>query len=329
MFFNGKYSREGKNSYQGNGNNNITFISRGKVISVDDPNDAGRIKVRVMGVDNSLTDDDTFWAFPMLPKHINIIPKEKEAVLIFTFKSNNNKIDRMYMGPIIPQPQYLENAQYDIEAWDGFSFGRKDFGPAPKNRKKIRGGYPSNDDIAIQGRKNTDITLKTDEVVIRAGKFMYKSDRANNARSNDEFDPKLNFAFNSRSQGYIQIKYNTQINLKEENKAPEFGTITNIVANKINLLTYKNGNPTFNLANQENLISDEEMQKILKEAHPLVFGDKLIEFLKLVRNAISNHNHKFPGLTPHSEGSSSYAKVMKDMNEYDLDQLISKNIRIN
>ena len=329
MFFNGKYTREGKNSYQGNRNNDITFISRGKVISVDDPNDAGRIKVRVMGVDNALTDDDTFWAFPMLPKHINIIPKVKEAVLIFTFKSNNNKVDRMYLGPVIPQPQYLENAQYDIEAWDGFSFGRKNFGPAPKNRKKIRGGYPNNDEIALQGRKNTDITLKNDEIVIRAGKFVYKSDKANNAKSDDEFDSKLNYMFNSKSQGYIQVKYNTQINLKEDNKTPEYGTITNIVSNKINLLTHKDGNPIFTLANQENLISDDEMQKILKEAHPLVFGDKLMEFLKLVKTAINNHTHKYAGMTPHSEGSSTFAKAIRDMNEYDLEQILSKNIRIN
>lgn len=330
MYFNGKYSREGKNSYQGNGNKDVTFISRGKVITNIDPDDAGRIKVRVMGVDNNLLDNETFWAFPLLPKHINIIPKEKEAVLIFTFKSTNNKVDRMYLGPVVPQPQYLEKAQYDIEAWDGFSFGRKDFGPAPKNRKKIKGGYPMNEDIAIQGRKNSDITLKPDEVLIRAGKFVYKADKANNARSEDEFDDKLGYMFNSRTQGYIQVKYNTQIKALENNDDKgEYGTITNIVSNKINLLTHKEGNPTFALTNQDNLISDEEMQKILKEAHPLVFGDKLLEFLKLLKNAISNHTHKYPGMTPHSEGSSTFAKAIQEMNEYNLDQILSKNIRIN
>ena len=71
------------------------------------------------------------------------------------------------------------------------------------------------------------------------------------------------------------------------------------------------------------------MQKILAEAHPLVFGDKLVEFLLLVKNAITNHTHKYNGLTPHSEGSSATAKVMQDMNEYDLEQILSKNIRIN
>jgi len=329
MYFNGKYSREGKNGYQG-GNDAITFIRKGKVISVDDPDDAGRIRVRVMGVDNATPDVDIFYAFPMLPKHLNVIPKVKEAVLIFTFKSDNDKVDRMYLGPVIPQPQYLDKAEYDIEAWDGFSFGRKDLGPAPTNRKKIRGGYPEKENIAIQGRKNADIILKSDELLLRAGKFVFKTDKANNARSNDEFDKKLGYKFNNRTQGYIQIKYNAQINTPENNdENQEFGTVTNVVANKINLLTHKNGNPRFNLTNQDNLISDDEMQKILKEAHPLVFGDKLVEFLKLVRVAVSNHTHKYPGMTAHSEGSSTFAKAMQDMNEYDLEQILSKNIRIN
>jgi hypothetical protein len=328
MYFNGKYSREGSNSYQNN--NEITFIQRGKVVSIDDYNDAGRIKVRVLGVDNNKVDSEAFDAFPMLPKHINIVPKLKEAVLIFTFKSGNNKVDRMYLGPIIPQPQFLNKADFDLEAWNAFSFGVQDLGPAPTERKKIRGGYPKKDEIAIQGRKNSDLILKESEVLLRAGKFVFKGDPANNGASPDEFDEKLGYKFNSKNQGYIQIKYNAQTNVpKSSNESKEFGTITNIVSNKINLLTYKDGSPTFTLANQDNLISDEEMQNILSTAHPLVFGDKLLEFLKLMKIAISNHTHKYLGLSPHSEGQSESAKAMQQMNEYDLEQILSKNIRIN
>lgn len=327
MYFNGKYAREGSNSYQGN--NEIVFIQRGKVVSIDDYNDAGRIKVRVLGVDNNLLDSEAFDAFPMLPKHINIVPKIKEGVLIFNFKSGNNKIDRMYLGPIIPQPQYLNKADFDLEAWNAFSFGVSDLGPAPTERKKIRGGYPKKDEIAIQGRKNSDLILKESEVLLRAGKFVFKGDPANNSASPDEFDDKLGYKFNSKTQGYIQIKYNAQTNVQNNNEPKEFGTITNIVSNKINLLTYNGGSPTFTLANQDNLISDEEMQNILKTAHPLVFGDKLVEFLKLIKTAISNHTHKYAGISAHSEGQSESAKSVQLMNEYNLEEILSKNIRIN
>ena len=35
---------------------------------------------------------------------------------------------------------------------------------------------------------------------------------------------------------------------------PERGTVLNVVANKINLITHKNGNPKFDLTNQEKLL---------------------------------------------------------------------------
>jgi hypothetical protein len=330
MYFNnGKYTRDGKSGYQDN-SSNIQLIRRGKVISINDSSDSGRIHVKINGSDNEVENDKTIIAFPMLPKHINIIPKVGDGVLLFSFDTNNRSTDFMYLGPIIPQPQFLDGADYDVEAWNGFTFGMTELGPAPTQRRKIKGGYPDKRDIAFQGRKNSDLILKDNEVLIRAGKFVFKDDVANNSRSNDEFDEKLGYKFNSRTQGYIQIKYNAQINVTEnEDESPEYGTVTNIVSNKINLLTHKEGSPRFNLTNQDNLISDEEMQKILKDAHPLVFGDKLLEFLKLVKLAVANHNHKYPGLPPHSEGQSEAAIAIQNMNEYDLLQILSKNIRIN
>jgi hypothetical protein len=303
------------------------------VTSITDADDAGRIQVRVQGSDHDNNVDinnKTISAFPMLPKHINIVPKVGEGVLLFSFNSGSKTIDTMYMGPIASQPQNLDFADFELEAWNAFSFGAKKFSAAPTQRRKIRGGYADKADIAIQGRKNSDLILKDNEVLIRAGKFVFPEDDANNSRSNDEFDDKLGYKFNSRTQGYIQIKYNAQINVpKDENEAGEFGTVTNIVSNKINLLTHKEGSPRFNLTNQDNLISNEEMQKILEDAHPLVFGDKLIEFLEIVKVAVGNHNHKYPGLTPHSEGQSEAAIAIQNMNEYDLAQILSKNIRIN
>ena len=327
-FINGKYSYEGKSGYQSG--KDVTFIQRGKVVSIDDANDAGRIKVRVIGTDNDEKDADIFYAFPMLPKHLNIVPKLKEAVLIFTFTSANQKVDRMYMGPIIPQPQFLENSDYDLEAWNGFSFGSTDLGPAPSTRGKLKGGYPAKEDIALQGRKNTDLILKDNEVLLRAGKFVFQGDAADNSKNPSEFDEVLGYKFNSRTQGYIQIKYNAQVNVpKDDNDDKKYGSITNIVSNKINLLTHAEGNPRFTLANQENLISDDEMQRILTEAHPLLFGDKTIELLKLMMLAITNHSHKYNGLPAHAEGESPAALSIQEMVQYNLEQLLSKNIRIN
>lgn len=327
-FINGKYNYEGGNKYESN--DNTTLIQRGKVISLEDPNDAGRIKVRIVGVDNDKTDEELPFAFPMLPKHINIMPKIKEGVLIFMFATGNDEVDRMYLGPVVPQPQFLENADYDLEAWNGYTFGTADLGAAPSQRRKLKGGYPDKRDVSLQGRKNTDLILKDNEVLLRAGKFVFQGDAADNSKSPSEFDEVLGHKFNSRTQGYIQIKYNAQTNVPEdEEDDKEYGTITNIVSNKINLLTHKEGNPRFTLANQENLISDEEMQRILSEAHQLVFGDKLIELLKLMMSAITNHSHKYNGLPAHGDGESAAALSIQEMLQYNLEQLLSKNIRIN
>lgn len=330
MYFIGKYSIEGKN--EANQPLGTSLIQRGKVISINDVDDAGRIKVRVMGVDNNLLDENLVFAVPLLPKHINIVPKVGDGVLIFRFESQNRNVDRMYLGPIVPQPQDLGGADYETKAWNAYSFGLTQLGPAPTKRKKLKGGYPEKEDISLQGKKNSDLILKEDEVLLRAGKFVFQGDKADNSRSDNEFDDigGRKLKFNTRTQGYIQIKYNAKINIADGNKDKgEYGTITNVVSNKINLLTHKHGNPRFALTNQDNLISDEEMQKILKEAHPLVFGDKLVEFLKLMKNAILNHSHKYQGLPPHGEGQSLAAKSVQEMNSYDLDEILSKNIKIN
>jgi hypothetical protein len=74
------------------------------------------------------------------------------------------------------------------------------------------------------------------------------------------------------------------------------------------------------------MVSDEEIQKIINEAHPLVFGDRLNEFLSVFINAFTNHVHAYPGLKPQDlSGVNDIDKLL----EYDLKSLLSKNIKIN
>ena len=57
-------------------------------------------------------------------------------------------------------------------------------------------------------------------------------------------------------------------------------SVINIVGNKINLLSH-NGSHTFELTNPEKLITEEEQEKINSSAHPIAYGDTLVEFLEL------------------------------------------------
>lgn len=303
-------------------------IEVGEVVSINDPNYLGRIKVRIKGTrarggDDGVLDTDLPWCFPMVPKFISTQPKLKEAVFIFTFGKEKQHADRMYIGPIISQPQQLNYDPYYISALAGFTFGSQTPTVDVTTIPQLKGIFPNPEDISIQGRYNTDITQKNNEIIIRAGKFeVTKPDR------NNPFP----FTFNTKTQAYIQIKNNIVTVPKKDNQEFEKGTITNIVANKINLLTHKDGSPRFNLTNQDNLISDGEMGRILDEAHQMVFGDVLLTYLKLFKEALFNHVHNGNGSLPTDLTASGNKQALAEFKKQadDLEKsMLSKNIRIN
>jgi hypothetical protein len=106
--------------------------------------------------------------------------------------------------------------------------------------------------------------------------------------------------------------------VKNESKK---SSVINLVANKINLLSH-DGN-TFNLTDPNSLISDEEQERINNEAHPLVYGDTLIEFLNLVKKYISLHVHPYHGLP------ADPSTVTTDVLRFDLNTILNKNINSN
>jgi hypothetical protein len=300
----------------------------GEVVSVDDPNYLGRIKVRIKGPisrggDDSIGDDDLPWCFPMIPKHLSTQPKIKEAVFIFTFSSDKQHTDRMYIGPIISQPQQLNYDPYYITALAGFSFGSQ----APKvsinTIPQLKGVFPNPQDVSIQGRYNTDITQKNNEIVIRAGKFVTSTPDKNNP---------FPFTFNAGTQAYLQIKNDVVVVPKTETQDAVKGSVTNIVSSKINLLTHADGSPRFMLTNQDNLISDDELASILSDAHQLPFGDILLEYLRLMKDALFAHVHNGNGNPPTDLTISGNKQSLGEFKKRadDLEKaMLSKNIRIN
>ena len=311
-----KYAFPGSSIYnRGSGRRlETTVFYYGKVISNQDRLGANRIQVRIIGVDDAVTSNDLPYAFPMVQKYVHIIPKVGETVLIFIPDTKNPNIDRMYVGPIISQPQFLFKDSELYSAKSALDSGIKEPQPAPFTIPENKGVYPNVNDIAIQGRDNSDVVLKEKEVQIRAGQFDSSVERGDIPR------------FNKVNPSYIQIKHDVTLVKATENTNAEIGGAINIVSNKINLLTHKNGNPRFVLNDQDNLISETEMQKIISEAHPLVFGDDLIEFLQVFIEAFINHVHAYPGLKPQDvSGANDIDRLL----EYDLQSFLSKNIKIN
>ena len=74
---------------------------------------------------------------------------------------------------------------------------------------------------------------------------------------------------------------------------------------------------------KDNLISDAAMKELLNKAHRVPYGDTLIEFLDILRTAFAKHVHPFPTMAPCNDEN------MKAVATYDLEGMLSNNVRIN
>lgn len=305
---NNKYNFKDGSIFNRGSNNEINKQSfyYGVVSSISDPSNIGHIKVRIRGIDDHLNESELPKAFPLQPKFIYIKPKVGETVLIFTPESDNPFVDRFYLGPLISQPQFLKDSPLTT-AKSGLNSGYLDVQESPNRIPEVKGVFYPGDDLTIQGRDNTDIVFKSNEILLRVSK------------GNDDLKIKNFPTFNKKSQGYIQLRGNIKSGDKNI-------SIINAVASKINLLTHEDGNPFYNLHDQEKQISDDELIRILETAHPAAFGDKMVEYFLLIREVLLNHVHAYPGMKGQDLNGEEHIKKLLD---FDVKSLVSKNIKLN
>ena len=276
-----------------------------EVLSVEDPQDGGRIKVRMVPEDNKAESlDDIPYAFPLLPKMLHIRPKVGESVFILT-ADNDTFSTRRYIGPIISQPQRMERDDYNTTALSMFPGAYYTPEPTAASNPETHGAYPDTEDIAIMGRRNADIQIKTNDVRIRAG--VKKSNPVNRYVS----------TFNKKNPAYLKLKYHEDRNEKD----PYCSTAT-LVADKINLIG-NNAKDYFNTTDKDDLVTDKTMDEIIAKAHQLPFGDVLVDFLNKLRTELATHVHPFPTLPP------CQTATMQSINNYDLNTMLSDTVRIN
>ena len=287
--------------------NNSSIIKICQVISIDDENDGERIKVKMVPEDNGKSINKIPFAFPLLPKMLHIKPKVGEAVLIILTNTGEGHSNRYYIGPIISQPQHMEKESFGINSLSLYPGTKKEPDIAPSTVSDSHGSFAKNSDIALYGRKKNDIIITDDDIRIRSG-----------VRLKDDFS-KCNISFNRTDPAFIHLKHN---DTKQGNKGDEYRSTATIVADKINLIGNNSIYP-FKTNDIEELITDEEMQKIINKAHQLPYGDILVEFLELFINAFIVHTHPYPGMVPVPE------TFYKELCNYNLNQILSKSVRIN
>jgi hypothetical protein len=270
----------------------------GKVVSIDDPNKANRIKVYISNVDydklvNGKVDiDKLVYCEPNIPPHFFILPKVGEYVRIHIGNDkDNSRSDRYWTGPIITQ---LTKLEYDSIPFRKSNLGLNNdiraYQPNPDTIPESKGLFPENDDIALLGRTNSDLILKTNQVLLRTNKY-------------SELDK---LKINNVNPSYIQL-------LVSDKK-----TYTNVVSEKINLISGDLSNGI------EKLISEGNINDIMSKLHPSVYGDVLQIFIKYMIDFVKNHVHPYHGMPPDKQVGS-----YKELVNFDLNSIISDNIKIN
>ena len=104
-------------------------------------------------------ENDPFVYSPFLPSPVNIIPKEGEAVKFIYYNPNNTTENREYIGPLIGQPHRIFKDEYRkgrLHTSVGTSIKAL---PQVIDSTESVGVFPNPDDVALVGRKNTDIVL--------------------------------------------------------------------------------------------------------------------------------------------------------------------------
>jgi hypothetical protein len=273
-------------------------IYYGEVISIVDNTDGGRIQVKIPDLDNRTSNADLPYCYPMLPKFFFLLPQVGEMVRIFIEDIKFPERSRYWMGSVISQPQKI-GFDTIYTALSTTNMGMTVPDPAPSSLPDAIGVYPLPSDVAIVGKCNTDVILRTNEVHIRAGKHLadnvLKLNTTNPASINLVFEPK-----NLTSQ------------------SPDYYSSTVILSDKIAIISH-DGKPQFKAAE----LTATDRARIFAEGHPVARGDVLVAALNIIRNAIINHIHGYDKLPADKDA------LIKDLENLNFENILQKNIVVN
>lgn len=267
------------------------IIHYGRVLRVSDDNNM-KLKVFIRGVDKPDDNAETLpWCEPLLPRMFNIVPKVGETVKIILMDSKNPHVEREWIGPIISQPEKIEEDPHFYTSLAGKVGGFLELGRSVNTIPESKGIYPEPNDVSMLGRDNSDILLKKEEVLIRAGKH--------------EIDNPLKL--NEKNPAYISMRVLRPSDLDEKDNSQnernlnitKDRTDTVIMSNKVFIIGRDSNSKVINP-----ILTKKDHIKLEKNLHPVVYGDVLKEFLVIFRQWVKSHVHAYPGLPPDPSGDT-------------------------
>ena len=283
----------------------------GKVISNVDKNDGGRLFVRSVSVDGKVNigeDNKQLMAFPLIPKMFTTLPEPGDLVLVFIMDNNKPQLDRYWVGPIISQTHKIDSDKFNGSAralLNGGSLVPPE--AAASTIPEAEGVYPISDKLVnINSRGRSDILLGKDYITFRSGKYV----KGNKLQ------------YNKKNIGYIKIKSR---GLTDDKKKTKEETYTAVVSDKILLLTrggYIGNLKKIDLSNNKEEITDEQVDKILEGSQSVVYGEKLVELLSLIKDYAISHVHSYNG------NKAVQEDTLNKLLGFDMTSLLAKNIKI-
>ena len=277
---------------EGNNQDAIKNIYWGEVISIEDVTDGGKIKVR-LSLDNKIIDGNLPWCFPMLPKFFHLYPKVGEIVRIFIEDTRYPQRSRYWMGSVISQ---LTETNFDpfYTALSTTNIAFTEPKKAHSQYPDAKGVYPTKEDVAILGRDNADMVIRTREIELRAGKHEYLN----------------NLALNKENPASVKLSFDTTGDTTVSS--------TVVMSDRIAFISHE-GIPKFKAAELDSV----DREKVFSEGHPMVRGDVMAEALEIMRKAIIQHIHPYAKLPADKSG------IINDLEKIDFTQILQKNVVIN
>lgn len=169
---------------------------RARIVSIEDD---GKIKGKTSssdeenynnysGKDRGIKDDQLVLCIPLLPEFFHVRPQVGEMVFVIMENSKDSASVRYWIGPIISSKIKLKYQSYEDSAK---IFDKTDFISNKKIQSSIdlSNTFPEDSDVAIQGRNDADLMLKSREALLIAGKF------------NDS-----NFSINIQNPSFLRLK---------------------------------------------------------------------------------------------------------------------------
>jgi len=270
-------------------------IYYGEVVSINDNTDGGRIKVKILDLDNQITDNSKLPdCYPMLPKFFHLFPKVGEIVRVFIEDVKYPQRSRFWMGSIISQPQKINfDSIYTALSTTNMALTAPE--PSPTKNPDAEGVFPTKNDVAIVGRTNVDIVLRDNQMELRVGKH-----ENNNI-----------LKLNTTNPASTLMTF-------EVNPDGDYYSNTIMMSDKMALITH-DGVPQFKSAK---LTADDRV-KIFEQGHPLARADVLVEALNIIRSAILQHLHPYPSLPADKND------IINALEEINFEAILQKNIVTN